>query len=245
MSQEDLLIEIERLAKRVEELEKDEHDGATPSSSLAMPTMVQVNNVKAKPDTYSDGPWAEWISHFKLCANINNWDDVQCRQQLAVSLRGRAQRIYLTLQDDEKTSFDVLVQALRARIQPEQQRKIHKLTFSTRRRKPGENIVDLATDLRQLAALAYHNKDTSLVDEELVEQFIRALDSKELRVGVSQSDPKTLDEAVNQALRLETIHLAEQQNSNVAAKVNMAGDETADVCTEVGERGAGIDTQPS
>ena len=62
------------------------------------------------------------------------------------------------------------------------------------------------------------------VEEELVEQFIRALDSKELRIGVSQSDPKSLDEAVKLALRLESIHLAEMKNNNTA-KLNMAGDE--------------------
>jgi chorismate mutase len=178
--------------------------------------VVHVNNQKAKPDNYSDGPWNEWISHFKLCAQINNWDDIHCCQQLAVSLRGRAQRIYLTLQDNEKTCFDDLVNALQSRIQPDQQ-------IQARKRKHGENIVDLATDLRQLAS-AYQNKDKSLVEEELVEQFIRALDSKELRIRASQSNPKSLDEAVKLALRLESIHLAEMKNNNTA-KINMAGDE--------------------
>ena len=57
--------------------------------------------------------------------------------------------------------------------------------------------MDLATNLRQLAALAYQNTENSRVEEEIVEQFIRALDTKELRVSMNQSDPKTLDEAVN------------------------------------------------
>ena len=83
-----------------------------------------------------------------------------------------------------------------------------------------EGIVDLATNLRQLAALAYQNTENSCVEEEIVEQFIRALDTKEVRVSMSQSDPKTLDEAVIVALRLESIHLAENQNN---AKINMAG----------------------
>ena len=77
-----------------------------------------------------------------------------------------------------------------------------------------EWIVDLATNLRQLAALAYQNTENSRVEEAIVEQFIRALDTKELRVTM-----KTLDEAVNVALRLESIHLAVIQNN---AKINMA-----------------------
>ena len=53
-----------------------------------------------------------------------------------------------------------------------------------------EGIVDLATDLRQLAALAYPNTENLRVEEEIVEQFIRTLDTKEYRVGMSKSDPK-------------------------------------------------------
>ena len=71
-----------------------------------------------------------------------------------------------------------------------------------------EGIVDLATNLRQLAALVYQNTENSRVEEEIVEQFIRALDTKELRVSMNQSDP-----------RWESIHLAENQNN---AKINMA-----------------------
>ena len=81
-----------------------------------------------------------------------------------------------------------------------------------------EEIVDLATNLRQLASLAYQNTENSR-EEEIVEQFIRALDTKELRVSMNQSDSKTLDEAVNVALRLESIHVAVIQNN---AKINMA-----------------------
>ena len=43
--------------------------------------------------------------------------------------------------------------------------------------------------------------------------------TKELCVGVSQSDLKTLDPAVNVALSLESIHVAENQNN---AKINIA-----------------------
>lgn len=230
MSREtELQEEIERLTKRLEELEKSESETSTTHSTLpstnASVTVVQANNVKAKPDNYSDGPWNEWISHFKLCAEINEWSDKQRCQQLAVSLRGRAQRIFLSLNEAERSTFATLEKALQSRIQPEQQRKIHRLTFSSRRRGKGENIVDLATSLRQLASLAYNGGDSAFIEEELVDQFVKALDSKELRVGVSQGDPKTLDDAVKLALKLESIHLTEAQQS--ISKVNMATENLA------------------
>ena len=57
-----------------------------PSTATTSFAVIQPNNSKAKTDNYSDGPWGEWISHFKLCAEINNWNDAQCCQQLVVSL---------------------------------------------------------------------------------------------------------------------------------------------------------------
>ena len=52
--------------------------------------------------------------------------------------------------------------------------------------------------------------------------------TKELRVDVSQSDLKTLDKAVNVALSLESIRLAENQNNaqiNIAEMVGNHGNE--------------------
>lgn len=218
--------EIVRLTRRLEELERSESETTTTTTPSL--TVVETNNSKAKPDNYSDGPWPEWINHFKLCADINKWNDTQRCQQLAVALRGRAQRIYFSLNDEEKASFEELEKALQSRLQPEQQRKIHKLTFNSRRRLKGETIIDLATNLRQLAVLAYSEKDSRFVEEEMVDQFIKALDTRELRVGVSQADPKTLDDAVKLALKLESIHLTETQQN--PSKINMASPDTADSC---------------
>ena len=120
-----------------------------------------------------------------------------------MALRGRAQRIYFTLSRKEKADFSGLQAALRSRLQPEEQRRIHKLNFNTRRQSKGENIVDFAASLRQLPQLAYGERDSGFVEEKMIDQFIKALDTQELRVGVSQADVKTLDEAVKIAIKLE------------------------------------------
>ncbi len=210
--------EIVKLTEKLREYEaRSESEPATTATSV---TVVESNNVKAKPENYADGSWDEWINHFNLCADVNRWDETQRCQQLAVALRGRAQRIYFTLSREEKADFAGLQAALRSRLQPEEQRRIHKLNFNTRRRSKGENIVDFAASLRQLAQLAYGERDSGFVEEEMIDQFIKALDTRELRVGVSQADAKTLDEAVKIAIKLETIHLAEVQENST--KVNMA-----------------------
>ena len=102
-----------------------------------------------KPENYSGGSWDEWINPFKLCADVNKWDDKQRYQQLAVALRGRSQCMFFTLTDEEKADYGRLQAALRCRLQPEEQRRIHKLNFNSCRPVKGENIVDLAPSLIQ------------------------------------------------------------------------------------------------
>ena len=155
-----------------------------------------------------------------MCADINKWENKQRCQQLAVALRGRAQRIFFTLADEEKADFGTLQAALRSQLQLDEQRRIHKLNFNSRRRVKGENIVDLAASLRQLALLANGERDSEFVEEEMIDQFTKALDIRNPRVGVSQADPKTLDEAVKIALKLESIHLVEIQQ-NLTKMVNV------------------------
>lgn len=235
MSSEELKNEIERLTKRLDTIENDlEGRSAT---SLTTPTVKSAVNSRAKPDIFADGSWDEWVAHFKLCADVNKWDDEQSSQQFAVSLRGRAQRIFLTLKEEEKSNFTNLITAMEKKMKPQQERIIHKMTFRQRRREKGESLVDLATDLRQMAARAYPGKDTSFVEDEILDQFIAALENREVRIAVSQSSPTSLEEALSTALRLESLHKVErQERQQKAQEVNMAANvdlqkPTADVNT--------------
>ena len=103
---------------------------------------------------------------FKLCTKINECDEKQCCQQLAVSLRGRTQAVYVTLSEEDKTNYKKLLVALEKTMTPP--------AFRQRKRQKGENLVDLVTNLRKLAARAYPEKDQSFVEEEVLEQFISA-----------------------------------------------------------------------
>ena len=105
----------------------------------------QLNNPKEKPNNYSDGQWNEWISHFNLCADINQWNNTQRCQQLAVSLRGRAQRIFLSLNEEEKATFE---ESIAVQNTTRSSEKDTQVIFQFR--EMGEDIVDLVTSLRGL-----------------------------------------------------------------------------------------------
>ena len=62
-----------------------------------------------------------------------------------------------------------------------------------------------------MVSLAYPNIEAKFRDELARDQFLDALDSREFRLKVRQSRPKSLDEAVDIAAEIETMELAEER----------------------------------
>ena len=113
MAEKNLEAEVEELTRRLRIMEEEMSERST-----SVATVKSAVNSRAKPDVYKDGPWEEWMNHFKLCTEINKWDEKQCCQQLAVSLRRRAQAVYVTLSEEEKTNYKKLLDALDKRMTP-------------------------------------------------------------------------------------------------------------------------------
>ena len=116
-TEQELRKEIERLTSRVQELETQEVEIQEVRSSGSVITQARP---RAKPDVFSatETSFNDWLNHFELCARINGWSNEQACQQLAVCLRGRAQRVYTTLPQEERESYQSLVTALRLNLEP-------------------------------------------------------------------------------------------------------------------------------
>ena len=94
------------------------------------------------------------------------------REQLAVSLRGRAQRIHAALRPEVTGTYEELVDLLRSKLHPENQCLIHRMAFTKRVRIEDEDLVDLATDLHRLAMRAFLGREQRFVEEVLVDKFL-------------------------------------------------------------------------
>ena len=107
MAEKDLEVEIEELTQHLKAIEEE-----MPRRTALTSTTKQAVNSRAKPDVYKDGPWEEWVTHFQLDTEINQWDEEKCWQQPAVTLRGSAQTAYVTLVKEEKSFYYTLLAAL-------------------------------------------------------------------------------------------------------------------------------------
>jgi len=74
-----------------------------------------------------------------------------------------------------------------------------------RRRKPKEPLQDLHQDISCLVQLAHPTKSGSFMSHVGIRAFTTALDNGDLEFEILKAEPKTLPDAVNEAMRLECL----------------------------------------
>ena len=91
--------------------------------------------------------------------------------------------------------------ALCERFVPKERRELHKAEFRARSREREERLPDLASSLRRLVGKGYLEVFTDLQDSLAKDQFIDALEDREIQMKIRESTPKTLDEAIVEPCR--------------------------------------------
>ena len=142
------------------------------------------------PDEYTgDEDWLDWLTHFELCAKINDWDDKSKTAFLAVRLKRLAQQVYRDLPEATTKSYDDLKEALTKRFDATKYTERYKSEFKFIKRGKDEGLHELANRVRRLVSLAYPNIEAKFRDELARDQFLDAIDSREFRLKVRQSRP--------------------------------------------------------
>ena len=192
-----------------------ESDSATLSGS-GTSTSVSQNRPVVMPESFAaldNAEWDSWISHFEDCAIINGWNDRRKAQFLAVRMRGAALPQLQSLATGARENYATLKEALREKFVPKERVELHKAEFRARHRERDEKLPDLASSLRRLVSRAYPEAVPDLQDSLAKDQFINALEDREIRIKLRESGPKTLDEAVSRALQIEAMYEAESRRS--------------------------------
>ena len=173
-------------------------------------------NVNRKPVVLPDKfngsiSWQDYIAHFDLCAELNNWTDAQKANYLAVSLRGSAQELLGDMAPEQRHDYDTLVANLSARFGSQGQTELFRVQLKSRQRKANESLPELAQAVRRLVARAYPQATNRLRDILALDHFVDALLDSELRLRLKQSKPKDLDESICTAIELEAFQKVEKE----------------------------------
>jgi len=100
-------------------------------------------------------------------------------------------------------SLTKLVSMLKNRYSGERQAEKHRAELQIRRRRTHESLSELHHDIRRLMALAYPRLTAEAREEIACDHFTNALSDPDFALKVKERTPKSLDEALNVALRLE------------------------------------------
>ena len=70
------------------------------------------------PEKFDSGDFVSWLRQFDCCAAANGWNDTKKLAILPAFLRGPAASHYYSLAGDQRDTFALLVEHLRAALCP-------------------------------------------------------------------------------------------------------------------------------
>ena len=110
----------------------------------------------------------------------------------------------MSLPNDVQNDLYLLRDAFRARYHHPALTDRHQTEFCSRKQRKGESLVELAEYMRRMVRKAYPTiKDSEALDQLAKNQFVDAVWDDELRKDVRTFRKATLDETLNEAIRLE------------------------------------------
>ena len=174
------------------------------------------------PDTFSGRSHDDfniWISQFDLAAAVNQWSQVTKLQMLPLRLKGPALRAFHAIPAEDRRTYAKAIDALQNRFSPVERQSVHRAALRSRRRKPDEDLSELADDVLLLAGRSYPAMDSDALDQLALEALLDALDVQ-LRRRVRDADPETLNAAVSRALVVDAYDEADRRSglSNTQAQ---------------------------
>ena len=197
----------------------------TVSSASILP--VNTGNSQAikrkekEPDKF-DGrniEWRDYIVHFEQVSTWNNWSPTEKAQQLAMSLRGQAQKLLGELKPGELNNYESLKRILSQRYDPQERSVAYRCEFRARKRQKNESPSDFAYALRRLACLAYPDMPYDCREINVLEQYLNSVGSTELKEHVIFQHP--LDAAISHTVEYEAV----KGNQVAPSKPNIQHDE--------------------
>ena len=168
---------------------------------------LQFKRKEKEPDKF-DGrnvEWRDYIVHFEKVAMWNNWHDSEKAQQLAMCLRGQAQKLLGQLRPSELNDFEQLKRVLTQRYDPQERSVAYRCEFRSRKRQKNESPSDFAYALRRLVSLAFPEMPYDCREINVLEQYLSTLGTSELKEHVIFKNLKSVDEAIAYTVEYEAV----------------------------------------
>jgi len=196
---------------------------STPASASAPPSQ----NSKAQTENQSKRPFFKvekfdgstsldtYLWTFHQLAEYMQWGEDDKFINLCTSLDGAAKQVLREMPTGGTT--EELQKLLQTRFGTAKQAVSFEAQLHARRRKPKEPLQDLHQDISRLVQLAHPTESGSFLSHVGIRAFTRALDNSDLEFEILKTEPKTLPDAVNETMRLESLAESVRARARTAA----------------------------
>ena len=155
-------------------------------------------------------------------AALNGWNYNTKSLALASSWSGRARAILAELDDNKCRDFNNLVKALRNRYGSVNRSELFKAELQGKVRGRNETIPELEECIKKLTREAYTNIGPEVADSLAIDYFIDAIPESDIRLRLKEVGPKTMSEAENLAVKLETLRVADKQRGKPVRNIDQS-----------------------
>lgn len=142
-----------------------------------------------------------FLKRFEEVSKMCDWSPEEEMFYIRGKIEGSAAELVYAR---EPENLDELRKLLRTSYGRSGKQRQYRAALNSRKRRPGESLQGLCTDLRNLMSAAYPAIKGEVLDDMVMSHFVQALDV-ELQEKVRIRGPSTLVEAVNAALELEVV----------------------------------------
>ena len=192
-------------------------DGGAPGVVNVASPVAKISRFDGKAD------WDCFHAQFELLANAAGWTTNVKALQLATCLTGDALSVLEVLDSAGRCDYAALVAALRRRFGRCAAASVSRAELSGRRRRHGESLRDLATDIERLVHRGHAQLPPAVRDYLACNRFLEALLPDDLRVNTTMAHPATLQEALEFAMEREMLLTSAPGDAPVVRAVQGVG----------------------
>ena len=175
---------------------------------------------KIKPQNYDGSEdFDEYLTQFKLIAELNGWSYRTKSLYLASCLVGNARTSLNELSEEKRKHFKNIVRALENRFGSVNRAEVFRSKLQSRVKTKDETIPELAQSIRKLTRKAYPTASSDTINVLALDYFIDALPDSDIRLRLREVGPKTIMEAESIAVRLDAHRIADKSRGRQSLKL--------------------------
>lgn len=155
--------------------------------------------------------WNEFYQYFENIAELNSWGPEKSRRVLLSTLRGQAESYAYGIPLTAQRDYEQLKMKMEQRFGHSDMKERYIADAKLRKRQSGESLRDFGQAIEDLYRRAYP-ENPDIVEENAIKSFLdKCGQSEDFRLAVKRTRPKTLQEAVLNAMQEECLRVGERE----------------------------------